>query len=97
MAFYTKEFIRDKMATNDKWLYRGLIAIHNLQTASEQMSLSTRESNGVGFNSVDAEILSSFASQLKERDFLSEKQKSIARKRMSKYAGQLERIANKHM
>lgn len=92
---YTKEYIKDKMATNDNWLYHGIVAIHNRQTSDEKVSQTTRHNNGRGFNSADANILSSFAEQIKARNSLSERQKYIARIKMPKYAGQLEEIANR--
>lgn len=94
MVTYTKEYIKEKLQKDDYWLYRGILAIHNRQTIDEQTAQITKHQNGMGFNSADAEILSSFAEQLKTRRFLSEKQKYIARIKMPKYAGQLEKIAN---
>lgn len=93
---YTKEYIKEKMATNDTWLYHGIVAIHNLQTMDEQTTQTTRHQNGMGFNSADAKIMSSFAEQIKARNSLSEKQKYIARIKMPKYSGQLEMLANKN-
>jgi hypothetical protein len=46
----------------------------------------------MGFNGVDAEILTSFAVQIKRFNRLSPKQIEIARKKMGKYARQLQRI-----
>jgi len=89
---YTVEGIKEKLRTNDAWLYRGIKAIYAYQTAEEKHAHSTREDNGVGFNHVDALILSSFARQLAVRDFLTPPQIAIARKKMVKYAGQLLRI-----
>lgn len=101
---YTKEYIAEKLASNDTWLLRAVVAIYEYQTDSEQAAGVTREDNGVGFNGVDSEILSSFAKQIirweaavNNRRFntpLSVKQLAIARTKMKKYAGQLARIAN---
>lgn len=97
---YEKEFIREKLETNDVWLYRGILAIYDRQTQDEKRINDTVDRNGVGFNAFDADIMSSFAKVLMEkRDLgyplsLSVKQKSIARRVMKKYAGQLARIAN---
>lgn len=85
--------IKVKLATDDKWLYRGLLAIYACQTSEEQATEATLESNGVGFNGADAGILSSFAEQLKVKP-LTEKQRIIARNKMIKYAGQLKQIAD---
>jgi hypothetical protein len=93
--------IREKLETSDKWLFRAVVAIYERQTADEQAAEETRENNGIGFSGVDAAILSSFAKQIMEwnrgestyRTPLSERQTTLARKKMKKYAGQLSRIA----
>lgn len=101
------EHIRNQIATNDRWALRALLAIHKYQTASEKASHSTIDHNGVGFNGADAEILTSFANvvvrrnvveKMKRPDFnatqvLTEKQIAILRRRMVKYARQLESIS----
>ena len=104
---YTKEFIKFKLETNDKWLWRGILAIYSLQEEDEKSYGETIKKNGVGFNGADANILSSFAKQIlnwlnayKENRYkqpLSHKQMDLARKKMRKYAGQLTCIANKEM
>jgi len=105
MSTYTKTFIADKLASNDTWLLKGVVAIYKKQTASEQVAGITRENNSVGFNAVDSIILSSFAMQINTfnntparlrrfRSPLSPKQLVIARRKMLKYAGQLAVIAN---
>lgn len=81
------------MNEDDAWLYRGILRIYDRQTQDEQNSEVTAHDNGIGFNSVDATILSSFAKQIASRNFLTPKQKEIARKKMAKYAGQLLTIA----
>jgi hypothetical protein len=89
----TKEFIKEKLVTDQRWLMRGITAIFEKQTYDEQQSETTKEDNGVGFNSTDAYILSSFAKQIKAGRTLSIKQLAIAQKKMPKYAGQLLNIA----
>lgn len=91
---WTKEQIKDKLATDDKWLFRGIVAIFNKQTEDEQDSGYTAHDNGMGFNGVDAEFLSSLALQINRYGRLSPKQIEIARTKMAKYAGQLAKIAN---
>lgn len=91
---WTKEEIKELLATNDGFLTRSLVKIYEFQTASEQDSELTVEQNGVGFNGVDAEILTSFAKQVIKGRMLSEKQIAIARKKMIKYAGQIMGVAN---
>lgn len=89
----TKELIKEKLLSDNRWLTRGVLAIYEKQTWDEQQAEATKEDNGVGFNGADAYILSSFAKQLKQGRTLSSKQLLIARKKMSKYAGQLLQIA----
>ena len=93
MADFTPDQVRE-MLKNDEAVKRGLLAIYARQTADEQAAESTSHLNGIGFNGVDAPILSSFAKQLRARNWLSEKQLTLARRKMTKYAGQLARIAN---
>ncbi len=95
------QMIKDNLATSDKWVLRAVLVIFEGQTAAEQDTESTREHNGIGFNSADAEILSSFAKQIidheagksKFRSPLSPRQMAMARKKISKYAKQLLRVS----
>lgn len=89
----TIETIREKLQSNDLWLCRGIKAIYDCQTLSEQLEGQTKEDNGIGFNGVDAFILSSFAQFYVKTGFLTAKQLVIARKKMGKYSGQLLKIA----
>jgi hypothetical protein len=86
------------------WVARAVEVIYERQTADEQSDGQTKHHNGIGFNGVDAAILSSFARQVKawkatpegERRFpcpLSARQLELARKKMAKYSGQLAAIA----
>ncbi len=103
-----KEMVRHNLTNSDRWLIRGLLAIFEKQTADEKASEATRYDNEVGFNGLDAKILSSFAKQVQEwkgqlpgrRRFaspLSPKQVPLARRKMMKYSGQLVRIAQKNI
>jgi hypothetical protein len=89
----TVEFVREKIATDDRWLLRGLVAIYHKQTEDEQRDAATKHTNGVGFTGVDATFASSLAEQVIRRGSLSPKQMIFARKIMKKYAAQLVRIA----
>lgn len=92
MKNYTQNEIKENVTNDYRWLARAIVAIYNRQTEDEQNTDSTRHLNGIGFNGVDAEILSSFAKQINKGRILSDKQKAIAVKKMGKYAGQLYRI-----
>lgn len=99
------EMIRENIQAGPwQWPVRAMLAIYDRQTPTEQATQSTSVDNGIGFNGLDAEILSSFAKQVQRWDStpadlrrfpvpLSDKQLTIARKKMAKYAGQLARIA----
>ena len=91
---YTKDQIKQMLATRDVAVTKGVLAIYAYQTAVEQSAEATNEDNGVGFNGADAPILSSFAKQLQQGRTLSAKQMAIAKKKIMKYAGQLCKIAN---
>ena len=90
------EYITEKLTTDDRWLYRGLIAIYNRQTMDEQYTGETKILNGVGFNALDSNILSSFARIVVEVGSLSNGQKGLARKLMPKYSRQLWEIAQEN-
>ena len=94
MRTWTAEEIKTLVQTNDKVLYGALKQLYNCQTADEKAAGETREHNGMGFNGVDANIMSSFAQFLIRTGFLTDKQKVIARKKMIKYTKQLTKLAN---
>jgi hypothetical protein len=89
---YTKEFVGDKIATDQRWLERAVLAIWRRQTMEEKLREETKVNNNVGFNGVDGTIMTSFGNQLNRGRHLSEKQTYVARKKMRKYVGQLLRI-----
>lgn len=97
---YYKSMIRAKLAFNQKWLERGILAIDDRQTQDEQDSQETRHNNKRGWNYTDATPGSEMARYIRhsgkpEGTRLSGYQAEKARKFMLKYAGQLARIANK--
>jgi len=89
---YTKEFIKEKLATDERWAMRGLMRIFEFQTSQEQSVDQTVEQNNVGFPHCHAEIFSSFAKQYQQRGYLSPKQMAIVHRGMPRYASQLLRI-----
>lgn len=94
MRTWTAEEIKELVQTNDKVLYGALKKLYACQTADEQTTKTTNHQNGMGFNGVDAPILSSFCEFLIRTGFLTPKQKVIARKKLVKYNAQLTRLAN---
>jgi SNF2 family DNA or RNA helicase len=66
-----------------------LLYLYGHQTPQEQGAETTVELNGVGFNRIDADILSSYAQQVLEGRELSEKQFTVMRLRLPKYYRQV--------
>lgn len=94
-----RDLIQDNLRESDAWVIRGLLCIYDYQTADEQASEHTKDHNDVGFNGLDAQILTSFAKQVHKHKRnpqyptpLSVKQMRICRNKMLKYAGQLARV-----
>ena len=85
MKTITKEFIKNRLATNPAWAVKALVKIYERQTIDEQNSQTTKENNGIGFNGLDANILSSFAEQVNKGRNLSVKQMTIVYKKMPRY------------
>lgn len=86
---FTKDGIKDLLARNDKAVARALVVLLDRQTSDEVSDGATKHDNGVGFSAFDAQILTSFALQVKAGRTLSPKQLTIARARVIKYSGQL--------
>jgi hypothetical protein len=86
-------FVREKLASDERWLTRGLVAIYKQQTANERQARQTIEHNKVGFTAVDADFLSGMAT-LVLRDFkLTFNQKRVVLSKMQKYSKQLVELA----
>lgn len=78
----------------DMAMVKSLLYLYDRQTNDEQISHSTNHHNNMGFTGVDANILSSFAKQVVQKSWLSDKQMDILRRKIIKYAGQMARVAN---
>lgn len=91
---WKEEEIRILVQTNDKVLYGALKQLYACQTDDEQASGESNHKNGAGFNGVDASIMTSFAEFLGRTGFLTTKQKTICRRKMTKYTKQLTKLAN---
>jgi len=94
---YTKEQVAEKLAKNQTWLERGVLAIYERQTADEQDQHATKHVNGRGFSGCDAGYLSYIAKWLLDGKKLNGKHLAKTRKRMTRYAGQLTLIANEEV
>ena len=73
---------------------KALLLLYDFQTEDEQHTHSANVQNRMGFNGLDADILSSFAKQVISKYFLSDKQMTLLRKKIIKYAGQIAKVAN---
>ena len=105
MEEVTGEQVLRKLATDDGYAVNCLMQLYRCQTADEQASEATRELNGVGFNAVDAFILSDFARQVQawkdtppdRRRYatpLSAKQMVLLRRKLPTYCRQLTALTN---
>jgi hypothetical protein len=89
----TPEIVREKLATDQRWLERAVLAIYERQTVDEQDSGDTRHYNGRGFTAGDARPGSRMARWLKSGNHLDGYHLARARLMMPKYANQLILIA----
>ena len=89
----TAEEIKANIATKPNWAERAIVRLAQEQEADELVTQSTSKSNGRGFTSSDAFILTSFYNQLSIGKHLSPKQLEIAYRKLPKYAKQLERLS----
>lgn len=94
MKKWTKEEIKNLLDTNPAFVGRAIVKIYERQTSEEQSNGATIKNNGVGFNGLDASLLTDFAKFFKHAGFLTPKQLAIGRNKIKKYAGQLVEIAN---
>ena len=85
--------IKHRVQTQPAWTIRAILALYAFQTDEEQALRHTKVQNKVGFNGVDAGILSSFAEQIIAGHNLTLKQLRTAQRKIGKYAKQLHRIA----
>jgi ATP-dependent Lon protease len=85
--------LRTKLMASERWQVRAVLALYKRQTEAERFMRETVEHNKIGFNAIDAEILSSFAEQLQAGRTMSAKQMDIIRRKIGKYSRQLWEIA----
>jgi hypothetical protein len=92
---WTPSLVKELIKHNDAAAKRALLKIYDNQDPEEKASQQTIALNGIGFNGVDARILSSFAQHLKQKGFLSPKQMAIVKKKMPKYTRQVWQMMEK--
>ena len=91
---YKVDEIKAMLTSSDAALVKGLMRIYSHQTQDEQSSQDVKYHNGIGFRVCDARILTSLAEFYQKRNYLSDKQMVIVRKKMPVYARQLTNFAN---
>jgi hypothetical protein len=91
---WTKDKIQELLETNDTMVVRSVLKLYEFQTLDEQDLGTASKRNGMGFNRIDAEFLSSIAEWILSGKKLSYKQLTLSRKMILKYSAQLAKIAN---
>ncbi len=81
--------VRSKVTSDDRYAIAALIRVYQGQTESEAISRTTQELNMIGFNGVDAGLLTSFAEQYLEKGTLTHKQMVLLKSKIGKYSRQL--------
>lgn len=90
-----KNFVKSKLSTDPEWASQALLRIFEFQTLDEQKSKHTKYHNNVGFTGADGEFLSSLATQLLKKKYLTDKQMEQVFKKIPKYWSQVVKISNK--
>ena len=96
MNTYTKEFIKEKLSTDIRWIERGVVVLFNRQTEDEKRSSSTISQNGMGFTGSDSHYLTYVSNYLLSGRHLSGKHLEKVKRVLPKYWRQIqEEILNK--
>lgn len=88
-----KDALQGLLDSNDRAVYRAILLIYARQTDGEKTTMSTLVDNGIGFSGCDAELLSSYATQIQSRGWLTSNQLPYARRKIRKYWKQLWQLA----
>ncbi len=83
------EFVKLKLATDDKWVKRALLVLLDRQTDDELKVKKTILENGMGFDSFDAEILTPIANTYKRCRLITFSDMLLLHRRMPRYAKQI--------
>ena len=94
---WTEIEIKSKIASNNAWLERAILALFLKQTEDERSKDESRHENSVGFNKPDAPRMSYYARWIKSGKHLNGWHLEKARLVMLKYSKQLTKIANKEI
>lgn len=79
-----KEFLQRMLKSNDVWATRALMLVADNQTNNELVGRHTEEKNSVGFNKIDAPILTRIMEKVKSGTVTSE-DINIVRMKTPKY------------
>lgn len=95
LKVWTAEEIQAWLDRDDRVVASALYRMYECQTEEEQQNEESTEHNGMGFNSYDAPLLTSFTKDALARGYLTPAQAALARKRLKKYIKQLVLLANR--
>lgn len=84
-----KEELQKLLCRSDAAVESALVRIYNFQTPLEMSTQMSVHENGFGFNRVDAQFLSQYASMVKMGHHLTKSEVCIVRSRILKYWKQL--------
>lgn len=87
---YTKEYIQNKIKTDDRWMIGSLLKVYLLQTESEKLIGQTSVKNGVGFSGTDGSYLSYVSRWVMSGKPLNDKHKEKIRSKLPKYWKQIQ-------
>lgn len=97
VSTYTVDYIKQKLATDQKWLERAIVVLFKRQTNDEQRAETTKFTNGVGFTAFDAKRLSYYAKWINAGRNLSGIHLQKARTIVPKYSKQIQdEIMSRH-
>lgn len=90
------------MITNENNLKKCILKIYEFQTQEEKNENKTQEENGLGFNKVDADVMSEIAKKILKREDLTKGELAKAKNKMPKYWRQImyvckENLKNNHI
>jgi len=94
MTQWTPAAIVTLLSGNNRAVEKGIVAVFNRQTIDEQSTVTTRHSNGIGFNVPDAKLGTYYAKWVMAGRELTGWHLSRARELAIKYRAQLADVAN---
>lgn len=101
---WTRASMLDALERSTLVVERAILVLYARQTEDERATQSTKDHNGMGFNGVDAPLLSSFAEQIERNRYgrpdgqrLTERQFQVALPKVKRYVAQLVQVANERL